>query len=212
MRMKRSIFVVVLALFCTVLGLPGCGPKMAPPPYTAEQIREANPPGTVYRWKLEAVGQPTMIRVMEFTSGGTTEKAEVRNRLLDEAGRDAQPASVDRAPWDDLRRHGEFPISALKVEPGTIEVPAGKFDVMVYTVSAPNGDITRLYFAKNFAGPPVLFYTDRRGARVMTSTLIERTMPGQTAPSVGTGAADGGGYLDSGPPRAEDAGARAVSD
>jgi hypothetical protein len=45
---------------------------------------------------------------------------------------------------------------------------------MVYTVRAPDGETSKLYFAKSHAGPPVLFYTERAGARLMTMTLIER--------------------------------------
>jgi hypothetical protein len=45
---------------------------------------------------------------------------------------------------------------------------------MVYTVNLPSGDTERLYFAKSYAGPPVLFYRERGGVRIMTSTLIER--------------------------------------
>ncbi|HMJ56118.1 MAG TPA: hypothetical protein VK540_28825 [Polyangiaceae bacterium] len=176
--MKPSLFVAILAAWWPLLALAGCAQKMAPPPYTAEQIRAANPPGTVYRYKVETAGQPMQIRVMEFTSGGSAEKAEVRNRLLDEGGRETTPPSVDRAAWDELRRHGEFPQSALTVHPGTIEVPAGKFEVMVYTVQAPDGDTMRFYFANGYAGPPVLFYKERAGVRLMTSTLIERKSGG----------------------------------
>jgi len=177
--MKTSLFVLFLALGCPLLVLTGCAQKMAPAPYTAEQIRAANPPGTVYRYKVEATGQPVQIRVMAFTSGASAEKAEVRNELLDEAGQGKTPPSIDHAAWDDLRKHGEFPQSALTgVEPGTIEVPAGKFDVSIYTVKAPDGATMRFYFAKSYAGPPVLFYQEQGGRRVMTSTLIERKSGG----------------------------------
>ena len=175
----NSRLVAIFTLIFPLVVLAGCAQKMAPAPYTAEQIRAANPPGTVYRYKVETAGQPVQIRVMEFTSGGSAEKAEVRNELLDEAGQGKTPPSIDRAAWDDLRKHGEFPQSALTaVEPGTIEVPAGKFDVTIYTVRAPDGDTMRFYFAKSYAGPPVLFFKERSGVRVMTSTLIERKAGG----------------------------------
>jgi hypothetical protein len=173
--MKISRLVAVFAVCSTLLALAACGQKMAPAPYTAEQIRAANPPGTVYRYKVEGPGRPAQIRVMQFTNGSSPEKAEVRNEVYDEAGKGTSPPSIDRADWDELRKHGEFPQAALAgVEPGTIEVPAGKFEVTVYTVQAPDGATMRFYFAKNFAGPPVLVTREQSGVRQMTSTLIER--------------------------------------
>jgi hypothetical protein len=176
--MKATLFAVVFAVLCPLALAGGCGRKMAPPPYTADQIRAANRPGTVYRYKVEALGQPVQIRVMEFTAGGSEETAEVKNLLLDEAGKPMRPPSVDRAPWDAMRSHGEFPEKEVTITSETIEVPAGKFDTTVYTVRGPEGETMRFYFAKSYAGPPVLFYTERAGMRVMTSTLIERKSGG----------------------------------
>jgi hypothetical protein len=182
--MKRLSLAVWFAAICSLIGSGGCTQKMAPAPYTAEQIRAANPPGTVYRYRVEGPGRPAQIRVMQFTSGSSPEKAEVRNEVLDETGRPQGPPSIDRADWDQLRKHGEFPQSALRaMEPGTIDTPAGKFDVTIYTVKAPDGAIMRFYFAKSFAGPPVVFYREEAGRRVMTSTLVERQSGGsQGAP------------------------------
>jgi hypothetical protein len=149
-------------------------PEMAPTPYTAEQLRAANRPGTTYRYKIETSGEPVQIQVMEFTSGSSAERAEVKSQTLDESGKAKSPPSVEHTAWADLRRHGEFPRAALTVEPGAVEVPAGKFEVMVYTVSAPNGDTARFHFAKSYAGPPVLVYKERAGTRLMTMTLMER--------------------------------------
>src|SRR6185503_5015840 len=133
-------------------------PEMAATPYSAEQIRAANRPGTMYRYKIETSGEPVQIKVMEFTSGTSAESAEVKSQTLDESGKAKGPPSVEHTPWEELRRHAEFPRAALSVEPGSIEVPAGKFDAMVYTLSAPNGETAKFYFAKSYAGPPVLLY------------------------------------------------------
>jgi hypothetical protein len=149
-------------------------PEMAPTPYTAEEIRAANRPGTVYRYKVETAGEPTQIRVMEFTSGTTAESAEVKSQTLDDSGNAKGPPSVERTAWEDLRKHAEFPRAALSVAPGAIEVPAGKFEARVYTVNAPNGETAKFYFAKSYAGPPVLVQKERAGTRLMTMTLLER--------------------------------------
>jgi hypothetical protein len=153
---------------------PGnAAPEMAPAPYSSEELRAANKAGTVYRYKVEAAGQPTLINVMEFVAA-TAEGADIKARLLDPSGQEKEPPKVEHAAWDELRRHGEFPRAALTVEPGSVEVPAGKFETLIYTVKAPNGETGRFYFAKSYAGPPVLFYKERGGVRLMTSTLIER--------------------------------------
>jgi hypothetical protein len=149
-------------------------PEMAPAPYTAEQIRDANRPGTIYRFKVEASGEPAQVKVLEFTAGTSAEGAEVKNEMFDEAGKVKGPAKVERASWAEVRKHGEFPRDAVKVEPGSIEVPAGKFDATIYTLNLPNGETMRFYFAKSYAGPPVLSYKERGGVRLFTSTLIER--------------------------------------
>ena len=149
-------------------------PEMAPTPYSIDQIRAANRPGTVYRYKFETAGEPPQIKVMEFTSGTSAESAEIKSVTLDEAGRAKSAPELERSPWEQIRRHAEFPRAAVRVEPGSIEVPAGKFDAMVYTVSAPNGETSKFYFAKSYAGPPVLMVKERGGTRLMTMTLIER--------------------------------------
>jgi hypothetical protein len=43
----------------------------------------------------------------------------------------------------------------------------------VYTVRSPAGKVERFCFARDMPGPPVMFSTEKDGARVMTSTLIE---------------------------------------
>ena len=153
-------------------------PEMAATPYSAEQIRAANRPGTVYRYKVETSGEPAQIKVMEFTSGTSADSAEVKSQTLDESGKAKGPSSLEHTPWEELRRHAEFPRAAVSVEPGSIDVPAGKFDAMVYTVSAPNGETAKFYFAKSYAGPPVLLYKEKAGVRMMTMTLLERKSGG----------------------------------
>jgi len=165
----------------TIAPRPPSGPstgtpssEMAPTPYTTEQLREGNRPGTMYRYKMETAGKPAQIEVMEFMSGSSADMAQVKSETLDESGKAKSPPTVERSPWEEIRRHAEFPRAALTVEAGSVEVPAGKFDAMVYTVRAPDGETSKFYFAKSYAGPPVLLYTERAGARLMTMTLIER--------------------------------------
>ena len=185
LRLVAAAVLGVMLAFCrpqspTGPGLVPAPPpgEMAPTPYTAEELRASNPPGTLYRYKVEVAGQPVRIHEMEFASGSSVQTAEVKNRLLDETGREVEPSKVQNTAWEDLRRHAQFPKDALTVERGSIEVPAGRFETDVYTVRGPNGETMRYYFAKSYAGPPVLFYQERRGIRGMTTTLLERKVPG----------------------------------
>jgi len=148
-------------------------PDMAPTPYSSDEIRAANRPGTIYRYKVEKAGEPSRIEVLQIKTA-SADTVELETQELDEAGKALQPARVDKATWEELRRHAEFPRASLAVEVGVVDVPAGKFDVNVYTVRTPNGDTMRFHFAKSYAGPPVLFWTERGATRVMTQTLIER--------------------------------------
>jgi hypothetical protein len=192
-RFMKTSVLSISALWLASLVVGGCGghetaasrppsgqstgatlPEMAPTPYTVEQLRDGNRPGTTYRYRMETAGEPIRIEVMEFMSGTSADMAEVKSETLDESGKAKSPPTVDRSPWEKIRRHAEFPRAALTVEAGSVEVPAGKFDAMVYTVRAPDGETSKFYFAKSYAGPPVLLYTERAGARLMTMTLIER--------------------------------------
>jgi hypothetical protein len=150
---------------------------MAPTPYSVDEIRAGNQMGTFYRYQLEKAGEPLRIKVLQFKAV-TAETAEVQSLELDEEGREVRPAKIDKSTWDEIRRHAEFPRASLSIETGTIEVPAGKFDVDVYTVRTPKGDTMRFYFSKSYAGPPVLFSAERGGLRVMTQTLLERKAGG----------------------------------
>jgi hypothetical protein len=165
------------ALVASASGAAGPGnaaPEMAPTPYSTEQLRASNRPGTLYRYKLETAGEAAQIKIMEFTSGTSAESAELTNQVLDEGGKAKSPSTVERSSWEEIRRHAEFPRAGLTVEAGSVEVPAGKFDVAIYTLSAPNGETSKFYFAKSYAGPPVLLFKERAGTRLMTMTLLER--------------------------------------
>ena len=61
----RPIWLLPLLAACSSPGPPG-QPVPAPTPYTAEQIRAANPQGTLRRYRLEQSG---LIRGEEFRQG-----------------------------------------------------------------------------------------------------------------------------------------------
>jgi hypothetical protein len=144
---------------------------LAPAPFTSEQIRGASRPGRTYVWRVETAGKPTVKRRIVFTKV-EPERAEIELSVVDEDGKEIEKSPPKSVTWDELRKHGEFPRSHLTARDETLQVPAGTFDCVVYTVT--EGDqVTAYYFAKKLPGAPIYFFTDKGGQRVMTSTLME---------------------------------------
>lgn len=148
--------------------------KLARTPYTAEQIRNATHVGRTYEWRVESAGKPSVRRIIQFVEVNE-QSAKTVARVLDEKGRELERGQPQAVTWDELRKHAEFPEAQVTIAEQSVQVPAGKFDCWVYTVSegtGPEASTSRFFFAKNLPGAPVLFHTDKAGQRVMTSTLI----------------------------------------
>jgi hypothetical protein len=144
-------------------GPPSAGASAPfPAPYTSDQIRDATRPGRSYTWRVEVAGKPPFEKVMTFTT-------------VDATGADlVSGGTAKRVTWDELRKHGEFPRAAVRTREEAITVPAGRYDCIVYVVADPaEGEVSQFYFAKAMPGAPVLFFTEKNGTRVMTSTLIQ---------------------------------------
>jgi hypothetical protein len=144
---------------------------VAPTPYTAEQIRQATPVGRTYEFRIESPGKPAMRRVITFTRVAEGD-AEMTATTLDGSGKPIGEPKVTQVPWEELRKHAEFPKSAVTIDEQRVTVPIGTFDCIRYTVKEDAGEVTQYYFAKNMPGAPVLFLTDKDGQRVMASTLV----------------------------------------
>lgn len=134
---------------------------MYPTPFTADQIRDATKAGRTYKYKIEAEGSPSGERVMTFVK-------------VDAEGADlvTDGSAPKRVTWEELRKHAEFPKPVVSTRSEKTTTPAGTFDCVVYVVQSP-GEIRTFYFAKDLPGAPVLFFTEKDGKRVMTSTLVD---------------------------------------
>jgi hypothetical protein len=149
--------------------------ELAPTPYTADQIRGATRAGRTYRFLVEAAAQPRRQRTIRFVTV-TDAGGEIESAVAGEGGEVVD--APKRAPftWDELRKHAEFPRAATVISDETVTVPAGRFECALYTVTegaGPDATVSRFYFAKSLPGAPVLFTTDKGGARVLTSSLVE---------------------------------------
>lgn len=146
----------------------------APFPYTVDQIRGASKKGRRIELRMETAGKPTVHRVLEFTASDE-QGGEITATVLDEGGKKIDGPKASRSTWAELQKHAEFPRAAATITEAKITVPAGTFDCLVYRVTEGAGAdaaITTYHFAKSLPGPPILFFTDQGGKRVMTVTML----------------------------------------
>jgi hypothetical protein len=155
-----------VALFGLIVA--GCS-GIAPLPYTVDQLRAASPAGRTITLRRETKGAPASLHVVRFVTVDE-EGAEIETLEHVEGGAPLEAPKRFRVAWEELLHHADFPRDATTIEDGVIETPGGTFAVSIYTVKE-GADVSRYYFAKDRAGPPVLYYMEQGGRRVMTSVL-----------------------------------------
>jgi hypothetical protein len=156
----------------------GEAPALATPPFTAEQIRDATQVGRTYRFAMRQ-GEQTLTVTMRFTAV-TPEGATIERSVVDASG-NALDQGTDDATWSDLVDHASYPADQTEITETTVEVPAGKFDAMLYTVTAEQDGkafVSRMYFAKSLPGAPVKAEITLGDQSMLAMELLEHT-PGQ---------------------------------
>ena len=149
--------------------------NLAQVPYTIDEIRKATKVGRTYEFLVRGPGQPEQHRVMTFLRVADSE-VDVQGVTLDARGAVLEPPKVTKISWEELRHHGEFPKKSTTIRDETISIPAGRFTCEHYTVdeSTPTDSIVdHFFFPTNLPGLPVLFYTEKNGKRLATSTLFK---------------------------------------
>ncbi len=142
---------------------PGAGPTpageaagaLAQAPFTAEQIRDATPVGRTYRFALRQGEQEVQVTV-RFTRVAP-DQASMERTIVDASGKVLEQATEDTS-WQQIVGHAAYPADATEITDATVEVPAGTFDAMLYTVSGEQDGkpvVSRMYFAKSLPGAPV---------------------------------------------------------
>lgn len=170
-----AVLLSPLLVACTATPAPELAesavePGLLPFPYTAEEIRLGNPPGTVLVHRLERAGSPTVLRETHFVADdGTT--AGMREVVRQDG--DVIRESAGEATWVELRDHASFPADAAVRAEASCEVPAGRFDCWLYTVAGDDGSESRFWFARSRPGPPVLYEVEQGGEVVFRMTLVE---------------------------------------
>jgi hypothetical protein len=155
-------------------------PDHAPTPYTADEIRDACGEGRTDTFRIEKQGQPALTHTMKFLKGDRDGvDVEFTTKTDDdkaaETGRERPPPLQRHMTWKDLQAHGSFPEADTKVTEETIEIPAGKFECLLYTVhrGGDDAETLRMWFAKKLPGPPIKMTTELAGKVKSSMVLTE---------------------------------------
>ena len=164
--------ITTMALF--QLSAPPAPGPFAPTPYTAEEIRAASPRGRTVRHRV-TLGRKTTVTTMEF--GEVTETGcQLTSRIFDASGKSLlEKPSEGSYSWEDLRRHARFARSETTITDAAVEVPAGRFECKLYTVErkeAGKSLVSRYWFARTLAGPPVKMTVESSGRTLRTMELL----------------------------------------
>ena len=149
-------------------------PITAPTPYTAEEIRAANPVGTVLVYRIQQTGAPAVVRTMVFVRADSN-GARIASSTVTEGGAPVGAATEAEALWTELRDHAAFPAARTVRSRSSCAVPGGSFDCQLYTVTDEEDGVptlSRYWFALERPGPPVLLETKKGGAVVFRMELM----------------------------------------
>jgi hypothetical protein len=147
---------------------------MAPTPYTAAQIRDAMPVGTVIVYRRVEAGKDPYLNRMTVLSADTV-GCKIADAIVDDQGSVVSEEGETEAGWEDLRKHAEFPVAAVQRSDDAVDVPAGHFDTWKYVVTEPDGTVTTYQFARTLPGPPVRMEIRAGDTVAFSMELVSRT-------------------------------------
>lgn len=132
-----------------------------PTPYTAEQIQDAFPVGTVLEFELDEAGS-------ERRSVWKVEAADAESVTFSFDGVRSEPAK-----WESLRLHASFPSDQAERTEAKLTTALGELDCWHYVVQGePRKDY---WFSKAHPGPPVLMTaTTAAGVEVLRMEQVVR--------------------------------------
>ncbi len=171
--MSRGALRAVAALLLVGCGAPAPTPTAPRAPFSAAEIRDASAPGRTYVQRLTPPDGPAStvtIRFAEVDARGATLEISATPD-----GGPAGPAQRAQLTWADFESHGVQPPAAIRSE-GPCEVPAGRFDCVVFVVESEAGR-QRSSFARQIPGMPVRIEREIDG-RWITVAVVERHTPG----------------------------------
>ncbi|PKN54752.1 MAG: hypothetical protein CVU56_24820 [Deltaproteobacteria bacterium HGW-Deltaproteobacteria-14] len=169
---------IVLALLASAACVTTrvAGPEIAPPPFTAEQIRGATDPGRTYVYRVHQGDGTSALRTLTFTRADEV-SATLHAATTTPDGEALDEPTDEEVTWDQLVAHAAWPRAATEISAARVAVLAGSFDAKLYTVREVDDDgaevVTRAWFATALPGAPVRFEQVRSGVTLFTMELVE---------------------------------------
>ena len=152
-------------------------PALATPPFTLDQIRAATRPGRTYRFAMHQ-GEQKLNVTMRFTE--VTDQGATIERSVVDADGNTLDQGTEETTWEQLVDHASYPADATVITETKVQVPAGEFDVLLYTITTEqdgNPVVSRMYFAASLPGAPIKAELTIGDQPMFTMELIEH-IPG----------------------------------
>ena len=186
MRSKIIFMIILLGLCGFIFLMPDTEPDAhlpsydnrmqedhAPTPFTSKEIAEACSTGLEMKYMIEQKGKAPFYQITWFTNSDS-EGTDFEATTTDLDGNILQEQTA-HATWLELQAHASFPEKDCVINLATIELEmSGKLHCWLYTVKK-DGGISKLWFARNLPGPPVLFEQYKGGKRVYRMSLVRNS-------------------------------------
>jgi hypothetical protein len=156
-------------------------PDHAPTPFSASEIRGGCPDGRIVRFLIEGAGAEPFIRVTRFVEGDE-EGAEHESQQYSLDGQALGQPVRGRSTWIEFQSHASFPLESTVIVDDDIEVPAGRFACLRYTVTDGTA-VDTFWFARERPGMPVKVMSvklalDSRGDDMAVMTMLDDGIAG----------------------------------
>ena len=151
---------------------PDIAPIPGTPPFTAVEIEDVMPAGTVIGMRTVAAGKPTeelRWEVMKTTLVGCT----LREVLVVDGATISDTETFTK--WAELRDHADFRGQAVvEAEELVMQPPFGQRTAHTFAVTAADGTVTTYAFLDDLPGPPIRILVTKDGETLSTTTQYER--------------------------------------
>ena len=169
-------FIFLLSVSENTPHLPSYDNRMkedhAPTPFTSKEIAKVCSTGLELKYKIEEQGKPPVYQITWFTNSDFKgSDFEVTTTDLDGNVLEEKQA---HATWQALQSHASFPEKDCVITLETLKLDCGKFNCWLYTVKGKDS-VSRLWFARNLPGPPILYEQFRNGKLTFRMTLIRNS-------------------------------------
>jgi hypothetical protein len=145
-------------------------PDHAPTPFSAAEIRKGCPTGRTVRFLVEPPDAQPYFEVTRFVA--TDEQGadhESQRRSID--GEPLEPAVSRRSGWEEFQLHASFPSTLTTIVEEEVEVQAGRFACLRYTVETDDR-VESFWFARELPGMPGKVVSAEGGGGATVVSLV----------------------------------------